>query len=64
MWEFYQLEYMAFPRAIALAEVAWTVDKPSYEDFLVRLELELETLKLLQVNFRPLSNDDPPSQRG
>uniref|UniRef100_A0A6A7G8F4 Beta-hexosaminidase n=1 Tax=Hirondellea gigas TaxID=1518452 RepID=A0A6A7G8F4_9CRUS len=58
-WESYQMEYNAFPRAIALAEVAWTTDKPSYDDFLARLEPELETLKSLNVNFRPLSNDNP-----
>jgi hexosaminidase len=40
-----QVEYMAFPRAIALAEVLWSQpEKRNYEDFLGRLERELPHL--------------------
>ncbi len=33
MRDFSQVEYMAFPRAIALAQVLWSKNKGSYEDF-------------------------------
>jgi hexosaminidase len=33
-----QLEYMAFPRAIALSQVLWSENRPKYEDFLWTLE--------------------------
>ncbi|MFZ2898283.1 MAG: family 20 glycosylhydrolase [Saprospiraceae bacterium] len=40
-----QVEYMAFPRAIALAEVLWTQpENRNYKDFLSRLERELPRL--------------------
>ena len=47
------LEYMAFPRASALAEVAWSsLDVRDYADFLQRLEGLKKRLKHLKVNFR------------
>ena len=33
-----RIYYQAYPRAVALAEAGWTKNKPSYEDFLVRLK--------------------------
>jgi hexosaminidase len=48
------VEYMAFPRLIALAEVAWTApERKSYADFLARLETHEERLQQLGVNFKP-----------
>jgi hexosaminidase len=49
------VEYMAFPRECALAEVVWTpaADK-DYQDFYNRLETHLERLENYGVNFRPL----------
>ncbi len=49
------VEYMAFPRLCALAEVVWT-PKPrkDYQDFLARLATHLERLAILDVNYRPL----------
>ncbi|MBP8606220.1 MAG: beta-N-acetylhexosaminidase [Phycisphaerae bacterium] len=48
-------EYMAYPRACALAEVAWTPPaQKEYEAFYQRLQEHLKRLKALQVNFRPL----------
>ena len=48
-----QVEYMAFPRLTALAEVAWTpVPQKSYQDFLRRLAVYEERLRALGVNFR------------
>ena len=51
-----KVEYMAFPRLTALAEVAWTpVARKSYEDYLHRLVTHLERLDALDVNYRPLA---------
>lgn len=49
------LEYMAYPRAAALAEVGWS-PKPSkdYKDFLTRLHSHVQRLKIMQINYRPL----------
>jgi len=49
------MEYMAFPRACALAEVAWTPqDQREFKDFSERLETHIERLKAMGVNYRPL----------
>jgi hexosaminidase len=48
-----QVEFMAFPRLCALAEVAWTpVAEKDYDDFLARLPEHLARLKALDVNYR------------
>ena len=50
-----QVEYMAFPRMSALAEVVWTPkERKDYAGFLVRLAAHLERLRALDVNHRPL----------
>lgn len=50
-----RVEYMAFPRLTALAEVVWTPKgKKNYADFRSRLEPHLRRLAVLDVNFRPL----------
>ena len=50
-----QVEYMAFPRLTALAEVLWTQpERKDYRDFLARLPAYLERLSILDVAFRPL----------
>lgn len=47
-----QVEYMVFPRAIALSEVLWTKDdKRDYKDFLSRLETFNQRLKINDVQF-------------
>ena len=47
-------EYMAYPRACALAEVVWTpAERKHYQDFLRRLETHLKRLTALDVNYRP-----------
>ncbi|MEN8127214.1 MAG: beta-N-acetylhexosaminidase [Planctomycetota bacterium] len=52
------VEYMAFPRACALAEVVWTLaENKDYKTFYSRLLTHAKRLKNLEVNFRPL---DPP----
>ena len=47
-----KLEYMAFPRAIALAEVVWSSSKnKNYSDFINRLAYFQKRLNLLNVNY-------------
>ena len=49
------LEYMAFPRLTALAEVTWVPrDKKDFPEFLERLATHLKRLNILDVNYRPL----------
>ena len=46
-----QLEYMAFPRASALAEVAWTAkENKDYADFGRRLQVQFERFAFMGVN--------------
>jgi hexosaminidase len=50
-----QVEYMAFPRLCALAEVAWTpLEGKNWEDFNTRLRSHLLRLDGLGVNYRRL----------
>jgi hexosaminidase len=50
-----QAEYMIWPRAAALAEVAWSPAKAKdYADFLRRLSVHLKRLDAMQVSYRPL----------
>ncbi|WMJ23518.1 beta-N-acetylhexosaminidase [Paludicola sp. MB14-C6] len=53
-----QLEYQVFPRAIALAEAAWSGPQ-EYANFLNRLELYYDELNAAQVNAAPLAQADP-----
>ena len=54
------VEYMAYPRLTALAEVAWTAaDRREMEDFRVRLTVHLDRLRALDVGFRPPDLDPP-----
>ena len=49
------VEYMAFPRLCALAEVAWTPPaQKDYADFTHRLKEHLHRLEVLKVNYRKL----------
>ena len=58
IWTEYQrtpknVEYMVFPRLIALAEVAWTPrDQRNYADFSARLAKHFTRLGILDVNYR------------
>ena len=52
-----RVEYMAFPRACALAEVLWTPPgEKDYADFRQRLVTHLARLAVLDVNYRALDN--------
>lgn len=49
------LEYMAYPRAAAIAEIGWSPEEAKdYDSFVARLRPHLERLKALGVNFCPL----------
>jgi hexosaminidase len=51
-----QVEYMAFPRACALAEVLWTpADEKDFAGFLARLQVHQRRLSILDVNYRPVA---------
>lgn len=58
-----QVEYMSFPRAVALAEVAWSYGERDWPEFLTRLRPHLTRLDALSVNYRPLEGPRP-WQRG
>ncbi len=50
-----QMEYMAYPRACALAECDWSdPTRKNYDDFLARLAVHMERLQAMGVNARPL----------
>ncbi len=48
------VEYMAWPRGLALAELAWGKEKRGYKDFLERAKRAEKLLKKLGVNYRPI----------
>jgi len=53
------LEYMLFPRTIALAEVVWTPgERLDFSDFQERLAVHEDRLSSLNVNFRPIAKVD------
>lgn len=57
------VEYMAFPRAAALAEVAWSNSQRDVVSFRIRIAAHLERLDVLGINYRPLAGPRP-WQRG
>jgi len=62
IWTEYQrhpknVEYMVFPRLLALAEVAWTPrELKNFNAFEARLARHFERLSALDVNYRPISS--------
>ena len=61
------VQYMAYPRACAMAEVTWTEAKQKdLEDFLTRLETHLQRLKAQGVNYRqpraPAAESESPEK--
>ena len=55
-----RVDYMAFPRLSAFAEVAWTNGARDYEEFLPRLrDHHLPRLDALGVEYRPLDGPHP-----
>ncbi len=53
-------EYMLFPRACALAEVTWSAqDARDWDDFMRRLQLHVQRLGELNINYRHTAIDTP-----
>lgn len=51
------LQYMAFPRAIAIADILWShPDERDFADFRARLQRHLPYLDMMNVNYRPLDD--------
>jgi hexosaminidase len=61
-----RFEYQAFPRAAALAEIAWSPrESRNFDDFYRRLPAHLKRLDALNVNYRRLdaATIDPGKQK-
>lgn len=58
-----RLDYMAFPRLCAVAEVLWSQAPRDFDDFSERLSIHLQRLAAAGVEFRPLSGPKPWQQR-
>ena len=55
-----RMQWMVFPRALALAEKAWTPrSEQHWDDFLPRLEQHLKRLDVMGINYRPLHTNRP-----
>ena len=60
------VEYMAYPRACALAEVDWTPKElKDWDDFVKRMEIHKKRLKELNVNYfdGPLDAKKPKKKK-
>jgi hexosaminidase len=59
-----QALHMTFPRASALAEVAWTpLEQKDYNDFIRRLNQHVLHLEKRQVKFAPYFQEEPQAQK-
>jgi hexosaminidase len=57
---FRHVEYMLFPRACALAEVTWSAQESrDWDDFMRRLQLHVQRLNELNINYRHAAVDAP-----
>lgn len=55
------VEYMAFPRAAALAEVLWSPPGPrDYDAFVARLRSHVKRLDVMDIHYRRLDAPAPP----
>ena len=55
-----RLQWMVFPRALALAEKAWTPKADqNWDDFLPRLQAHLKRLDAMGIQYRPLQTKRP-----
>ena len=59
-----QIEYMAFPRMCALAEVAWSpAARRDFGEFMQRLRVHLARLDAKNVNYRKLDRYEPSEEK-
>ncbi|QDU34101.1 Beta-hexosaminidase [Poriferisphaera corsica] len=57
----WQVEWMAFPRGIAIAEIGWSPqDNRDYTNFHDRLKTHLKRLDYMNVYYRPLDSETEP----
>ena len=62
LWDGKDVEYFAFPRALALAEVLWSpAENRRFASFLVRLDGQLGQLDRMRVNYRKPEARKPTS---
>ena len=55
-----RMQWMVFPRALALAEKAWTPrSEQSWDDFFPRLQAHLKRLDAMGIQYRPLQTKRP-----
>ena len=55
-----RMQWMVFPRALALAEKAWTPRKDqNWDDFFPRLQAHLQRLDAMGIQYRPLQTKRP-----
>jgi hexosaminidase len=55
-----QAEYMAFPRACALAEVTWSAkDARNWDGFMSRLQVHVRRLEEMNINYRHAALEQP-----
>lgn len=55
-----RMQFMVFPRALAMAEKAWTpTAKQNWADFQQRLNAQLPRLQAAGINYRPLETTQP-----
>jgi hexosaminidase len=53
-------EYMTFPRVCALAEVVWSAkDARNWDDFMRRLQIQVQRLEKLNINYRHAAVETP-----
>lgn len=53
-----RMQYMVFPRALAMSEKAWTPSsQQSWKNFSKRLNEQIKRLNVLHINYRPLNSD-------
>ena len=56
-----RMQYMIFPRALALAEKTWTPDThQDWNDFLQRLQSQLRRLDAMGIKYRPMDAQFTP----
>lgn len=55
-----RMQFMAFPRALAMVEKAWTPkQEQNWDDFLKRMKAQLPRLQAAGINYRPLETTQP-----
>ena len=58
------MEYLTYPRLIAIAEVGWSEDNDNYDDFLTRLKSFNEILDEEKINYAPITKVNPSKLEG